>query len=43
VARVEAGRACGCRDAMRYGIITDRNAVSETARQRLRPVAGRYL
>jgi len=43
VARVDAGRACGCRDAMRFGIITDHNAVSETARQRLRPVAGRYL
>jgi 5'-methylthioadenosine phosphorylase len=43
VARVDAARACGCRDAMRYGIITDRSAVSESARQRLGPVAGRYL
>jgi len=43
VARVDARRACGCRDAMRYGIITDHNAVSEEARERLRPVAGRYL
>ena len=43
VSRVEAKRACGCRDAMRYGIITDRKAVSEAAKERLRPVAGRYL
>ena len=43
VARVDAGRACGCRDAMRYGIITDRNAVSDETRERLRPIAGRYL
>ena len=43
VARVRSDRPCGCREAMRFGIITDRNAVSETARQRLRPVAGRYL
>ena len=43
VARVDARRACGCRDAMRYGIITDRKAVSDEARERLRPIAGRYL
>jgi 5'-methylthioadenosine phosphorylase len=43
VSRVDAKRPCGCRDAMRYGIITDRKAVSEAARERLRPVAGRYL
>ncbi len=43
VSRIDAGRACGCRDAMRYGIITDRKAVSEAARERLRVVAGRYL
>ena len=43
VARVDARRVCGCRDAMQYGIITDRKAVSEAARERLRPVAGRYL
>jgi 5'-methylthioadenosine phosphorylase len=43
VARVDARRACGCRDAMRYGIITDRKTVSDETRERLRPIAGRYL
>jgi 5'-methylthioadenosine phosphorylase len=43
VARIDPGRACGCRDAMRYGIITDRSALSESAKARLRPIAGRYL
>ncbi|HEY1434832.1 MAG TPA: MTAP family purine nucleoside phosphorylase, partial [Thermoanaerobaculia bacterium] len=43
VARVEPGRSCGCRDAMRCAIITDRAAIPEAARERLRPIAGRYL
>ena len=36
-----AGR--GCRDAMRFGILTDRKAIPEEARRRLAPIAGRYL
>jgi 5'-methylthioadenosine phosphorylase len=43
VARVDPGRSCGCRDAMRFGIITDREAIAEPVKQRLRPIAGRYL
>jgi 5'-methylthioadenosine phosphorylase len=43
VTRVEPGRACGCRDAMRYGIITDRQAIPESVKQKLKPIAGRYL
>ena len=43
VARVDFGRSCGCRDAMRFGIITDRAAIPEAAKRRLRPIAGRYL
>ncbi len=43
VARIDPNRSCGCRDAMRYGILTDLSAVSETAKARLRPIAGRYL
>jgi len=43
VARVRPSRECGCRDAMRFAIITDRTAIPESARERLRPVAGRYL
>ncbi len=43
VVRVDPGRACGCRDAMRYGILTDRKAVPEAVKQKLRPIAGRYL
>ncbi|MGE5413120.1 MAG: S-methyl-5'-thioadenosine phosphorylase [Syntrophomonadaceae bacterium] len=43
VAGVNPGRGCGCRDAMRFAIITDRAAIPESARERLQPVAGRYL
>ena len=43
VRRVEPSRDCGCRDAMRFGILTDRHAIPEAARQRLKPIIGRYL
>lgn len=43
VGRVDSGRRCGCRDAMRFGLITDRAAIPPEARERLRPVLGRYL
>jgi 5'-methylthioadenosine phosphorylase len=43
VLRVDPDRGCGCRDAMRFGIITDAAAVTPEARERLRPIAGRYL
>ena len=43
VAGVDPARVCGCRDSMRYAIITDRNAIPDAARDRLRPIAGRYL
>ena len=40
VARVDPARRCDCRDAMRFGIITDRAAISPAARKRLRPDRG---
>jgi 5'-methylthioadenosine phosphorylase len=43
VARITPGRHCGCREAMRYAIITDRSAITAAARERLRPIAGRHL
>jgi 5'-methylthioadenosine phosphorylase len=43
VSKVAPDRDCGCRDAMRFGILTDRMAISEDAKRRLAPVAGRYL
>jgi 5'-methylthioadenosine phosphorylase len=43
VARIDPARACACRDAMRFAILTDRAAIPESARERLRPIAGRYL
>jgi len=43
VARVDPARRCGCRDAMRFGMITDRAAISPAARKRLGPIVGRYL
>ena len=43
VARVDPYRKCGCRDAMRYSIITAHDAIPPSARERLKPIAGRYL
>ncbi|MFY9551654.1 MAG: S-methyl-5'-thioadenosine phosphorylase [Thermoanaerobaculia bacterium] len=43
VTRVDPARACGCRDAMRFGLITDRDAIPAAAKERLRPILGRYL
>jgi 5'-methylthioadenosine phosphorylase len=43
VARVDPRRTCGCRDAMRFAIITDRAAIPEAAKRRLHAIAGRYL
>ena len=43
VARVDRDRDCGCRDNMRFGIITRRDAIASAARERLEPIVGRYL
>ena len=43
VAKVAADRSCGCRDAMRYAILTDPKAIPEETSRRLLPIAGRYL
>jgi len=43
VARVDGERRCGCRDALRFAVLTDRKAIPAAAREKLRPIAGRYL
>jgi 5'-methylthioadenosine phosphorylase len=43
VRRIDPGRGCGCRDAMRFAVLTDRADVSPEARRRLEPIVGRYL
>jgi 5'-methylthioadenosine phosphorylase len=43
VGRMNPERDCGCRDAMRDAVLTDREAISPEARRRLEPIAGRYL
>jgi 5'-methylthioadenosine phosphorylase len=43
VSRVDPERRCGCRDALRFAVLTDPKAIPETAKSRLRPIAGRYL
>jgi 5'-methylthioadenosine phosphorylase len=43
VASLDPERRCDCRDAMRFGIITATKAISAGARERLRPIVGRYL
>jgi 5'-methylthioadenosine phosphorylase len=42
-ARIDPFRRCECRDAMRYAIITHPSAIPAETRERLRPIAGRYL
>jgi 5'-methylthioadenosine phosphorylase len=41
--RMDPGRTCGCRDAMRNALITDPGAISEETKNMLRPIVGRYL
>ena len=43
VGRVDPGRTCGCRNALENGILTDRAAVSDETKARLRPIVGKYL
>ena len=43
VGRVDPDRKCGCRRALANAILTDRAAVTDEARARLRPIVGRYL
>jgi 5'-methylthioadenosine phosphorylase len=43
VARVDPYRACGCRDSMRFSIITAPDAIAPSVREKLKPIAGRYL
>ncbi|HEX4441323.1 MAG TPA: S-methyl-5'-thioadenosine phosphorylase [Thermoanaerobaculia bacterium] len=43
VARIDPARQCECRDAMRFAIITHPSAIPAEAKERLRPIAGRYL
>jgi 5'-methylthioadenosine phosphorylase len=40
---VERKRECGCHDALQYAIITDPNAVPESAKRDLAPIVGRYI
>jgi 5'-methylthioadenosine phosphorylase len=43
VGRISADRSCGCRSALRYAVITAADAISSDARERLRPIVGKYL
>jgi len=43
VRRIDPGRGCGCRGAMRFAVLTDRGAIAPEARRRLEPIVGRYL
>jgi 5'-methylthioadenosine phosphorylase len=37
------GNGCRCAEALRGAILTQRSAISETTRTRLRPILGKYL
>jgi 5'-methylthioadenosine phosphorylase len=37
------GRGCPCASALKYAIITDRSAIPDNAKERLKPIIGHYL
>lgn len=43
VAAMPDERTCGCGDALKYAIITDRNTIPEKTRERLSLLLGKYL
>ena len=43
LAALPATRGCGCGDALKNAILTDRAQIGPEARERLRPIAGRWL
>jgi len=43
VARVTPDRACPCRGALVFAILTDRSAIPEETKRRLAPLVGKYL
>lgn len=43
VARIDPGRKCACRDALRYAIVTDPARIPDQVRKDLSPLVGRYL
>ena len=43
VTRIDPERRCGCREAVRDAILTDRKAIPQEARERLEMLVGKYL
>ena len=43
VARIDPARTCGCRDALRYAIVTDPARIPDRVKKDLAPLVGRYL
>ena len=43
VTRIDPGRRCECRDAMRYAILTDRKAIPKETKKKLAPLLVKYL
>jgi len=43
IRRLDPQRACGCRNALANAILTDPKTITEAARLRLKPIAGKYL
>jgi len=42
VTRIDPGRRCACRDALRFAVLTRREDVPERTRRRLALLMGRY-
>lgn len=43
IASLDTDTACGCRDTLRYAIITDRSMIPEKVKHDLEPIIGKYM
>jgi 5'-methylthioadenosine phosphorylase len=43
IRRLDEAPACGCGEALRFGILTAPEAIPASAKERLRPIVGKYL
>jgi len=43
VSRLDGERACQCKDALKYAIITDQKAISHATREKLAVIIGKYV
>jgi 5'-methylthioadenosine phosphorylase len=43
VSLIPEKRTCGCKDALKYAIVTDKKFIPKEVKTKLRVIAGRYI